>query len=131
MARRSRALLVASLLGMFLLTSTTFLQPGQRQPVSMAVGAASWISALPAWADNFDPSTMPSRYSAFDADRRRGHVTSRLSMASVPPCLAHRTSYMFELKNSASKLANAKDNEALVTGFLTSAFLGLFAAQAP
>lgn len=24
-----------------------------RQPISMAVGAASWISALPAWADNF------------------------------------------------------------------------------
>lgn len=44
--------------------STTYSWPGHitsgrvsRQPVSMAVGAASWISALPAWADNFAADT--------------------------------------------------------------------------
>lgn len=51
----------------------SFLGPSRRPEatgaaaVSAALPAAglSWIS-LPAWANNFDPATMPTRYSAFD-----------------------------------------------------------------
>lgn len=107
----------------FCVAPETFLGPARRVSVfemGPAVALIPWMQgmeeaeAASTTTYNFDPSMMPSQYSAFGPERSSS-ASLYLSLSCVLRCFLGQEA--------------AQDNEALLNFFLGSIFFGLFAAQ--